>query len=312
MVAGRFDVVGIGRCSIDFLGVISGPPRPDSKHRFERFEIQGGGPAATAMVTLQRLGLRTAFIGKVGRDFFGEFMIDSLAAEGVEVRGVRRADQGISQFANIVIERETGARTIFWSDGEIPPLAPEELPRELLQGIRALHVDGHHIPAALAAAEEVRARGGLISYDAGTLRPGAEQLARLSDLLFATPGFARDLTGARDPDSMARALHSLGADWAGVTLGDQGAVGYDGRELIRAPAFTVRVVDTTGAGDVFHGALLYARLAGWPLRRALTFANAVAALKCRALGGRRAIPGLAEALAFAGLPPTAESASQGA
>jgi len=301
MLATPFDVVGLGRTSIDFLGIMDGFIQPDTKVKLDEFSVQGGGPAATAMVTVRRLGLSAAFIGKTGDDFFGQFMRAALAQENVDTSGLVQAPGLLSQYASIAIDRNTGARTILWTDGTVPAMAPSEVNWPLLTGIKALHVDGHHLPAALAAAHRARAQNTLISYDAGTLRPGTEQLAELADILAVTPQFARDFTGERDLQRMLLGLRRGRAAWTVITLGADGSIGYDGVDVTRAPAFPVNVIDTTGAGDVFHGALLVAALRQWPLNQALRFANAVAAMKCRKLGGRPGIPNYQQALEFAGL-----------
>lgn len=291
-------VVGLGRASIDFLGVIDGYPQPDAKHELRQFSIQGGGPAATALVTIHRLGLTAQFIGKVGDDYFGRFMIDSLIQEGVNVENVRIESQARSQFACISIDALTGGRTILWSNGTVSPLSVAELPARLPSQIHALHLDGHHLEAAAHLAARVRGQGAVISYDAGTVRPGVERLLPLTDILVTTRSFAFELTGKSEPESALKALKSTGAAIVGITLGASGSIAWDGATLVRCGAYPIHAVDTTGAGDVYHGAFLVGYLNHWPLPRIVAFANATAALKCRSIGGRPGIPRLPEVIAY--------------
>lgn len=293
-----FDVVGLGQCCIDHLGQVDPFPLADQKAEFHGFARQGGGPVATAMVTTARLGLRTAFLGKVGDDSFGTEIIQELNAEGIDTRGVVVAPGKTSQFAFIAVEKQRPTRTVFWTRGTAHPLLPREIRTDVLLASRYLHLDGLHVDASLEAARLARAAGIPVMLDSGTLREEYRPLLPLVDHLAVSEGFARAFAGSDDPALGLRALQAAGPRFVCITLGERGCVGmHDGR-IVRQPAWPVPVVDTTGCGDTFHGGLIYALLQGWDLAERLAFASAVAALKCRRMGGRAGLPSLAEVRAF--------------
>ena len=199
-----------------------------------------------------------------------------------------------SQFAFIAVDG-AARRTIFWHRGSARPLAAEELPAELLQGARLLHLDGLQAEASLAAAARAREARVTTVLDGGSWRPGTAQLLPLIDHAVVSERFARQLAGAAPPQTVLQRLLGFGVRAATVTLGPRGSWSRtaDGAPFFQ-PAFAVNPVDTTGCGDVFHGGYLFGLLRGLALPRTVRFAAACAALKTRALGGRTAIPTLAE------------------
>jgi len=297
----RFDAVGIGLNSADLLCVVERHPLFNTKGPLLEVSRQGGGQAATAMAALARLGLRTAYIGAVGDDEEGRFSLQSLRAEGVDVEGVALQPGRASQFAVILVQRggpsaERGGRTILWRR-EVA-LRPGDVREDIVRSSRMLHVDGHNLEAELRAAEWAREEGIPVSFDAERALPGTEALVRMTDYLVASEDFPQAFTGEASLEEALRAIRRLGPRVAAATLGESGALAFDGERFHRSPAFEVEAVDTTGAGDVFHAGLIYGVLQGHPLPRTLRFANALAAMSCRALGGRAALPRLGEVEAF--------------
>ncbi len=282
-------VTALGYCSVDYLCVVPQVPMDEKVEITERCR-QGGGPAATAAVAAARLGAQTAFCGAVGDDDLGVAILAELRREGVDVGGVVTRPGAESPVAFCWAEQGTGRRSIAWSRGSAQPLTPAELDRARLARTALLHLDGHQTQAAFAAAAIVKAAGGLVSLDAGTFRPDLAELARQCDIVITSERYATAFLGADDPDRAARAIQAQGPRLAAVTLGRRGWVACDGRTLLRGNAFSVPVVDTTGAGDVFHGAFCVAWLETEDLRYSLSFAAGAAALKCRRLGGRAGIP----------------------
>ncbi|MEJ2200478.1 MAG: PfkB family carbohydrate kinase [Desulfuromonadaceae bacterium] len=291
-------VVGIGQCSFDLLGRIGRYPAVDEKVEMSQMLTQGGGPVATALVALARLGVATAFCGRIGDDGYGLRIREGLIAAGVDCRGLLCEPGATSQFAFVAVEEDSGRRNIFWHRGSARPLTGAELEVGGLAACRVLHLDGRHVEAALAAAQQVRRQGGLSVLDGGTLNADTERLLPLIDHAVISQKFARQLHS----DSHRAALDSLlarGATAATVTCGAGGCHTLSrAGEFFSLPAFAVQALDTTGCGDVFHGGYIYGLLQGWPLRRTVRFAAACAALKTRALGGRTAIPTLAEVEGF--------------
>ena len=290
-------VVGLGQASIDFIGRISHFPKSDTKCEFTGLTIQGGGPAATAMVTVQKLGLPAVFIGAVGDDEFGPRIRQGLADEGVDVSHVRVRPGGQSQMAFIAVE-PGGRRTIFWQRAVDAGLEPADLDLAVIRQAQVLHVDGLMIEASLAAAETARQAGVPVVFDAGTLRDGYLDLARKTDYLICSETFFRQFHPGRDEREGLKQLRELGPKHVVVTLGVNGSLGYDGRNIHRQKAFAVNALDTTGAGDVYHGAYIYALVRGDSMETCMRFASAVAALKCTKIGGRTGIPTVDEAESF--------------
>ena len=298
MTGPPFDMVAAGYTAVDYLGVIPRFPGENLKLELERLEVQGGGPAATAAVTGARLGLSAAFAGKVGDDPFGTMMLEGLAKEGVDVSAVVTERGASSQFAFIMVEPATARRTILWTRGSLSPMRPEELDRRLLEGCRALLIDTLEPAAALEAARIARDGGAEVIIDAGTLREGVAELLPFCNWIAASETFAGQVAPGGSVEDALEEMMGHGPRAAIVTLGERGCAATEGGDVMYFEGFEVDAYDTTGAGDVFHGALVFAVLQGWDLARCCVFANAVAALKCRRLGGRDGIPELGEALGF--------------
>ena len=292
-------VVGLGQACLDFLGLVPAFPRVDDKCRMSELDIQGGGPTATALAALSRLGVGTALIGAVGQDDFGRSIRQSLVEDGVDVARLRTVP-GTSQAAFVVVDPKAQTRTIFWHPGSIGDYPLEDDDISLIRRARLLHLDGLHLGPSLAAAREARNAGTPVVYDAGTLRPGSLDLAALTDCLIVSEKFMRVYQPDGHWEEGLRRLRELGPGRTAVTLGPAGSLGLDDGGLYRQAAWPVEVVDTTGAGDVFHGAYIYGLLAGWDMAGCLDFAAAVAALKCRCLGGRAGLPDLETVRGFMG------------
>ncbi len=293
------DVVGLGQACVDLLGKVPGHPEEDTKTELLELEMQCGGPASTAMVTLARLGARAAFLGSVGEDAFGRRIRAELESEGVDVAGLQSTPGRTSQLAFIAVSRGTGRRTVYWHRGTAPPLDAGEVDLSRHAGARILHLDGLMIEASIEAAVQAHERRMIVVLDAGTLRPGSLELIPHVDVLIASERFAEPLTGgAGGPEAAVRALQERCPGRVVVTLGEKGSLACDGRGFVRQPAFSVEVEDTTGAGDVYHGAYVYGLLQGWDTTRCMRFASAAAAMNCTRPGARGGIPDRAALDAF--------------
>lgn len=290
-----YDVVGQGICAVDFLCRLPRYPRLDEKTELEEFSMQGGGPVPTALVTLARLGARCCYLGKVGDDQNGRFVRESLEREGVDARGLVVSPGARTPRAFVWVDGPSGQKSIAADRTGLEDLRPEELSRKLVVSGRYLLIDGKETEAALAAARWSRQAGGEVVLDVGSRREKMEQLLHLTDYLVASEGFALQFGNTGDAEAAVRALFRFGPKVAVVTLGHRGSICLSQEGLFRQPAFSVPVVDTTGAGDVYHGAFIYGLLQGWELLRTIRFASAMAAIKCGRLGGRAGIPTLAQA-----------------
>jgi sugar/nucleoside kinase (ribokinase family) len=292
------DVVGLGSNALDLLGVIDGHPQPDTKSPLRQFEIQGGGMIATAMVACARLGLRARYIGKFGDDYWARLGRRLLLRDGVDVRHALRARGSVGHVSMMLIDARTGLRTGFFRRPPAYDIRPEELDRAVITSGRLLHVDGVDAAAAALAVRWAREAGLRITMDGERVVDGIDQVWPGVDLLACNPRFVAQVTGRAGLEEGLRTLAARGPARVAATLAQEGAIGLEAGCVVRAPGFSVPVVDTNGAGDVFHGACAVGELRDWPFEWTLLFANAVAAMKCRTLGGRRGIPRLPEVAEF--------------
>lgn len=284
------DVVGLGLNATDIVLTVREAPPLGGKERIMAVDRQAGGQVATALVACQRLGLRTRYVGKVGDDEGGRFQLASLRAEGIDVRYVRIARNTPNQVGYIIVDQKTGERTVYWGRHARLRVLPAELTPAMVQGARVLHIDGCDVEAALKAAQIARKTPIPVVADLDTVYQGVDRLLPLIDYLIASSNFLPAFTGETDPCRVLRRVaHEYGIAAAGMTLGRDGALIYSKGEFHYSPGFVVETVDTTGAGDVFHGGFIVALLKGWGMPHILDFANAMAALNCTALGARGGI-----------------------
>lgn len=294
-----FDVVGFGLNSVDHLCVVQRHPRLDSKQPLVRYDQQPGGQVPTALVALQRWGVRTAYVGAFGDDPGGQLSRASLAAEGVDLSAtiVRRATR--NPVAVILIDEASGERSVLWERSRSLVLRSDEVRTATVTAGRVLLMDAVDMPTAIAAAQAAKAEGILTVLDTDSPAPGMDELLQLTDVLIVGAEFPARLTGLSDLRTALQATAKHGPWFAGVTLGPGGALALVRGEFHYVPAFRIPVVDSTGAGDIFHAGSIYGLLHGWRVRDLLRFAAAAAALKCEQLGGRPGIPTLARARALA-------------
>jgi len=293
-----FDAVGLGQCSLDHICCVSRYPDADVKCEVPEFSVLGGGPVATALVALQRLGLKTSFLGKIGTDTAGAAIAEGLEEEGVDISSLVRAQGRTSQTAFIVVEERKATRTIFWTSGTAFPISPGEVDLSVIGNARFLHLDALNIEVSLKAAEYAGKLSIPTMVDTGTFRKETTPLLPLLDYVVVGQGFARGFAGTDDIEQSLRAMALHGARMVCITLGERGSAALVNGRVYHQKAFPVNVVDTTGCGDAFHGGLIYGILQEWPAERQLEFASVVAALKCRAMGGRAGLPTVPEVEEF--------------
>jgi sulfofructose kinase len=294
-----FDAVGFGLNCIDHLCVVTRHPRLDSKQPLVAYDVQPGGQVPTALVALQRWGLRTAYVGSFGDDLGGVLSRSSLAIAGVDLAATVVRPNTAQQVAVILVDETTGERSVLWQRVDALVLRAHEVPSAAVQRGRVLLMDAADLPAALVAARAAKAAGTLTVLDVDTPAAGIEELLQLTDILIVGADVLAHLTGRGDVRRALRAAAALGPWFVGVTLGPGGALALVCGEVHYVPAYRVPVVDSTGAGDIFHAGVIYGVLHGWPPSDTLRFAAAAAALKCEQLGGRPGIPTLERACRLA-------------
>jgi len=295
-----FDVVGYGLNSVDHLCVVDRHPRLDAKQPLVAYDMQPGGQVPTALVALQRWGLRTAYVGSFGDDAGGRLSRSSLADEGIDLAATVVRHHTRHPVAIILVDQVSGERSVLWERGDGLMLRADEVAFDTLAAGRVLLMDAVDLPTSIAAARRAKDKGTLIVLDIDTPAPGIDALLALTDVLITSAEFPVRLTGLTDLRRAVRGAAHRGPWFVGVTLGAGGALAWVRGSSHYVPAFRVPVVDTTGAGDVFHAGAIYGLLHGWTVPATLRFAAAAAALKCQHLGGRPGIPSFERALALAG------------
>jgi sulfofructose kinase len=294
-----FDIVGFGLNAVDHLCVVPHYPELDTKTEIIHHEILGGGQVATAVACVTRLGLRGKYIGKVGADESGRFSLASLVSETMDTTSVIVQEGAVNQFAVITIDQESGERTILWHRDPALNFREGELKREDLCAGRLLLLDGHD-DFSRAAARWAGEEGIPVVIDLDEVVPGCAELMESVDFLITNAAFPAKFTGIRDRAGSLLALRRYCKGFIAATMGAEGALAVLGDRCVRFPAFPVRAVDTTGAGDVFHGGFIYGLLQNWTLGRIMDFANAAAALSCCRLGARAGIPSLVDVAQLVG------------
>jgi sulfofructose kinase len=298
-----FDAVALGLNAIDHLILVPHYPAFNTKVPLISHTIAPGGQCATAMVALARLGLRARYIGKVGSDDIGDLQIRSLTSEGVESSGVMVVEGADSQIAYIIVDQPTGERTVIWHRDDRLMIDAAEVNRDAITSGRALLLDAHNVSASIAAARFAREAGIPTVLDIDTIYPGFEELLPLIDFLISSTSFPLKLTSKNELRAALKRVHEMtGSLFVAATLGREGVLAYFQGDYIHSPAFKVDCRDTTGAGDAFHGGFMFGLLSGFSVEETLRVANAVAGLKCRAIGARTALPTLEEVNDLLGTP----------
>jgi sulfofructose kinase len=294
-----FDVVGVGLNATDTLILLPHFPSYGGKVPFEREILSPGGQVASAMVTCAQLGLRTKYIGTLGDDQRGVVQLESLRASSVNLDDIEIRANCPNQSAYILIDQTSGERTVLWNRNECLRIDPASITVEKITCARLLHIDGHDTPAVSRAAEIARRHQITVSVDVDTIYPGFEGVLPNVDYLIASSDFPSRWTHEPDPfRALSMIQDEYGMRVAAMTLGADGSLARVEGRFIYSPGFVVDAIDTTGAGDVFHGAFCYSVIESMPVREALEFSNAMAALNCTALGARGHIASLPEAQAL--------------
>jgi len=288
-----YDAVGFGLNAVDHLIVVPEYPAFDTKIRLLDHMQSAGGQTASAMVALQRLGFKTAYAGRFGSDPEGQFGLASLKAEGVNIERAEVVEGATTQIAFIIIDARNGERTIVWDRHDGLAYKPDESPKDFGSLGRVLHLDAHDPPACVRVATDAKNSGGIVSADIDNIYDGLPELLPLIDLLITSKEFPHRLTGISDERaSLIEVKARYGCALVGMTKGVAGALVLCEDRFIESPAYAAPggCRDTTGAGDAFHSGFLYGLLSGEDLETSLKSGNAVAAMKCSALGGRTSLP----------------------
>ena len=297
----NIEVIGLGQACFDFLGQIPYFPNEDTKIEITDLHMQCGGPVASALTVLARFGISSSFIGSISDDYFGIEILNSLRSESIDTTLLKITPGLTSQFAFISINNKNGNRNIFWKRSSAPFLVTDEIDLSPYRNARFLHLDGLMTEASIAAAKQAKKMGIKVVIDAGTLREGFLDLISFADVLITSEKFAESVSNTNifKPESLIEKLKELSsADTIIITMGPRGSIGMFKDNINIQPAFKINAVDTTGAGDVYHGAYIYGLIMDWDMSACMRFASAVSALKCKHVGVKNSIPTLKEVKKF--------------
>jgi sulfofructose kinase len=284
----KVDLVGVGLNATDTVIPLANYPPRGSKVEYQTATVLPGGQVASTVVACQRWGIKTRYVGKLGDDAPAALHREAFAHAGVETQIITAA--GAASPQSLILVDAGGERTVLCRRDERLILQPTDLDREWIVNARALHVDGHDTAAAILAATWARAAGIPIIADLDELYPSVEELIENIDYLIVSRDFPQRLTSEPNLEKALQLIQRrYGCALVAATLGEEGVVAWDGKQFHHTPAYCVPVVDTTGAGDIFHAGFIYGLLQNWPLARQLDFACAAAALNCMAVGARGGI-----------------------
>ncbi|MFM9904634.1 MAG: carbohydrate kinase family protein [Pyrinomonadaceae bacterium] len=289
----EFDAVGFGTNAVDYLIRVPEYPAFNSKMELETYIQAAGGEAASTMAGLQRLGMKTAYVGRFGSDREGEFGLRSLTDEGVDVSMSERVPETRTQVGFILIDGQSGERTVLWQRDKKLAYTAEDAPAEAATRCKVLHITPHDTRACIKLAAAARSAGAIVSMDIDKVFEGVDELLPLVDICIASADFPGRLLGVSGKRSALREIRSrFGCSIVGLTLGISGSIVLCDDTFIETPAFEVPggCIDTTGAGDAFRTGFLHGMLSGASVEESGRAANAVAALKCRGLGARTTLP----------------------
>ena len=289
----HFDAVGFGTNAVDYLIQVPAYPAFNSKVELEGYVQAAGGEIATTMAGLSRLGMKTCYVGRFGDDREGDYGLETLRDEGVDLSFAEQIAGARTQIAFIVIDTRNGERTVIWKRDAKLAYAEAEAPTEAAALGKILHFTPHDARACLVMARAAKAAGAITSIDIDNVFEGVEEVLPLVDIFVSSAEFPEKLVGIRDRELALKEIKArYGCAVVGMTLGEQGSLLLSADGFVRTAGFAVPngCRDTTGAGDSFRVGLLYGLLRGATVEEGARMANAVAALKCRAVGARTSLP----------------------
>lgn len=293
----RMDVIGVGSVVIDLKSTVSSIPKLDEIVLAFDYHKHMGGPVANALATLQRLGVKSQFMGRLGDDEYGNRIADTMAAEGIDISRLELDENESTGFATVMVDAKTKKRSIFVYPGHLGSVPESCLDKDAIRNAKLLHVDTD-TPAALEACRVASSAGVPISVDADVVSGGMEDVLNMATIFIPAQEISAQLTGIQDPLSAGKMiLAKYHLDIVVVTRGVEGSITITSEETVSVDAFPVDALDTTGAGG-YQGAYLYGYLQGWPLKRAAQFANAAAGLMISGMNGWDDVPTLDEVKAL--------------
>ena len=293
------EVVGIGAVVMDTLITLPSFPPEDTKFKATSTKLVGGGPTATGIVAVSKLGVSSEYIGVLSDDSTGAFLKGDFEKYGVKTDNIDFF-KGYSAFTSCIwLNSEKGTRTCVFDKGNLPALKLDQKKIDAIKAAKVLMVDGNEMAAAVEAAKIARESGVKVLYDCGGLYEGVENLLALTDIMIPSEEFALGHTKTDDVFEAAKILYEkYSPEFVVITRGKHGGIIYDGKEIKDYPIYDVEVVDSNGCGDVFHGAFAAATVYGLTPLQSCYFSSGVSSLKCTGVGARESVPSYEETIEF--------------
>lgn len=290
----KFDLIALGFNAVDYIYSIDKYPIEDTKTKIKKSMKLAGGQAATAAVTVSRLGFNTGYIGCFGDDENKNFGINELKKDNVDIANIIIRKNTSSHSANIFVSNETGKRTIFWQSGDSIKILPHEINYDYIKNTKVFLCDAHNLQTEIEVTNFCRKNKIKTVIDVDTIynKKLLTGLLKNIDYIIVPYHFADRLFEKKFNNNKERCrfLYSFNPIQVILTKGEEGSVGMDAKDYIEMPPYKIKVVDTTGAGDVFHGAYICSILKNYSLSESLKFSNYISALKCQKFGAREGIP----------------------
>ncbi len=290
MAEKTLDLVGLGVCTLDLLMRVDEFPGEEGVQRTDESTLQGGGPVSTALAAASVLGATTGLIDQLGDDWRGELIQRELIKLGVGMEHAPRLPETTSCIASVWVRRRDGGRSIAFSAGSVPELTAGQLPEGVIESASILHTNGRHWEAMFEAAQRAKAADTRVSFDGGAhrFREAMREFIPLVDIAIVAREWAERFALTDDIADAAAVIQQAGPSLVVITDGLAGSwIFLRGRESFHQPAFPVEdAIDTTGCGDVYHGAFLTGLAQNWELTECARIASAMAALNTKGLGGR--------------------------
>ena len=291
----RFQIVGVGYSCVDCICMVEDFPLEDGSTHVTSRETQGGGAVATALVAASRLGSKCAFIGNLGNDVLADEIIKLFKNDNVFTGYLYKRQDCSTMESTIMVNPANGSRTKFPQRDYNPPIEWTSELKEVIRSSQILHLDGTHYENAVNAAKLAKEYGVLVSLDGCSMQKDNEKnraLAAMADILIMNSRYPLRVSGLDNYDDALLEMSGWGDKKViGCTLGEKGSKFVIDGKVVDFPSFRPhKMVDTTGCGDVFHGAFLNAYVSGMTLDRCVRFASATASCKCAVPGGRAGIP----------------------
>ena len=287
----RFQLIGVGHSCLDQVCTIEHYPVEDDSTHISSISVQGGGAVATACVAASRLGVSTAFIGNIGHDMVSDTILKHFAVDGVNTDFVVRRDDCFGLQSFVMVNPATGSRTKFPQWDTNPAIEWTEDVVKQIGSAHVLHLDGTNWTNAFQAATFAKKAGVLVSLDGCSMQTDNElnkRLASLADVLIMNHKYPLRVSGKETIEEALLEMATWGPKLVAATLGPAGSKAIIDEKVVHIEPYRIdSVVDSTGAGDVFHGAFIAGHLDGMDYREALRFASAAAALKCKEAGGEK-------------------------